>query len=128
MLKKVITYKDYNDKEITEELYFNINKAEAMEMELSAEGGLGEQLQRIIDTQDAGTIVKEFKSFVLKAYGEKTPDGKYFKKNDDIRAKFEASAAYPIIFMELATNAEAAAAFVNGVLPKEEPNTGVMPK
>ena len=120
MVKKTITYKNYNDVEVTEDFYFNLSKAEVMEMELSKDGGLAEQLQRIIDAQDAPAIIKEFKDFVLKSYGEKSPDGKRFMKNDEIRDNFAATEAYSIIFMEIATNTDAATSFVNGVIPPQE--------
>ena len=43
MFKKPITWTDYDGKEITEDFYFNLTRAEVMEMELGTEGGL-EQL------------------------------------------------------------------------------------
>lgn len=119
MLKKTITYTDYNDVERKEDFYFNLSKAEIMEMELGTEGGLAEMIQKIIDTQDTPKIVKIFKDLVLKAYGEKSADGKRFIKNDEIREGFAQTEAYSELFMELATNAEAAAAFVNGIVPKD---------
>ena len=85
MVKKTITYKNYNEVEITEDFYFNLTKAEVMEMEMSTKGGLAEQLERIIAANDAPSIIKEFKNLVLKAYGEKSADGKHFRKNDQIR-------------------------------------------
>ena len=128
MLKKTITYTNYNGVEVTEDFYFNLSKAEVMEMELSKDGGLAEQLQRIIDAQDAPAIIKEFKDFVLKSYGEKSPDGKRFMKNDEIRDNFAATEAYSIIFMEIATNTDAATSFVNGVIPPQEKDPkAVMP-
>ena len=38
MLKKTITYIDYDDNERTEDFYFNLSKAELLEMEWSVEG------------------------------------------------------------------------------------------
>lgn len=119
MLKKTITYTDYNDVERTEDFYFNLTKAEIMEMEMSTVGGLAEMIQRIIKTQDAPAIIKIFKDLVLRAYGEKSPDGKRFIKNDEIREAFSQTEAYSILFMELATDADAAAAFVNGITPAD---------
>lgn len=124
MLKKTITYTDYNGLERTEDFYFNISKAEAMEMELTTEGGYAEMIKRVIDAKDSTTIVNVFKEFVLKAYGEKSPDGKYFMKVDEngkpLATKFAQTEAYSNFYMELATNAGAAADFVNAVLPKPE--------
>lgn len=119
MLKKTITYTDYNGVERTENFYFNLTKAEIMEMELSAAGGLAETIQRIIDAQDAPAIIKIFKELVLKAYGEKSPDGKRFIKSDEIAAAFSQTEAYSILFMELATDSDAAAKFVNGIIPAD---------
>lgn len=120
MLKKTITYTDYNGVERTEDFYFNISRAEAMEMELSVNGGYTEMIKHIVNAKDNASIINIFKEFVLKAYGEKTPDGKRFIKSPEIAAAFSQTEAYTTLFMELATNDEAAAEFVNGVLPKPE--------
>ena len=117
MLKKTITYTDYNNNERTENFYFNLTKAELMEMEMSTNGGLAEMINKIVASQDAPSIIKIFKELVLKAYGEKSLDGKRFIKNDDIREEFSQTEAYSQLFMELATDADAAAAFVNGIMP-----------
>lgn len=117
MLKKTVTYTDYNGSERTEDFYFNLTKAEIMEMELSTSGGLAEMIQRIVKAQDAPAIIKIFKELVLKAYGEKSPDGKRFIKSEEISTAFSQTEAYSQIFMELATDSDAAAAFVNGIVP-----------
>lgn len=119
MLKKTITYTDYDGNERKEDFYFNLNKAEIMEMEMSTSGGMAEMLQKIVDSQDAPAIIKAFKELVLKSYGQKSPDGKRFIKNAALREEFEQTEAYSQIFMELATNAEEAAKFVNGIIPND---------
>ncbi len=116
MLKKTITYTDYNGTERTEDFYFNLTDAEVMEMEMSTSGGLAEMITRIVAAQDSPAIIKIFKDLVLKAYGEKSPDGKRFVKSDEIREAFSQTEAYSKLFMELATNADAAATFVNGIV------------
>ena len=117
MLKKTITYTNYNGVECTEDFYFNLTKAEIMEMELSTSGGLAEMIQKIVAAQDAPAIIKIFKELVLKAYGEKSPDGKRFIKSEEISKAFSQPEAYSILFMELATDADAASAFVNVIVP-----------
>lgn len=119
MLKKTITYHDYNGVEYTQDFYFNLSKAEIMEMELGTTGGLAEMIQKIVAAQDAPSIIKVFKDLILKSYGEKSADGKRFIKSDEISTAFAQTEAYSELFMELATNAEAAAAFVNGIVPAE---------
>ena len=123
MLKKTITFTDYNGVERTEDHYFNLTKAEVMEMEMSTSGGLAEMIQRIVAAQDAPAIIKIFKDLVLKAYGQKSPDGRRFIKTEELRKEFEQTEAYSQLFMELATDADAAATFVNGIIPKIIPMT-----
>lgn len=120
MLKKTITYNDYNDVERTEDFYFNLSKAEIMEMEMGTTGGLAEMINKIVQTQDAPAIIKVFKDLILKAYGERSADGKRFeKKNGALAEAFAETEAYSQLFMELATDADAAAVFVNGIIPKD---------
>jgi hypothetical protein len=119
MIKKSITYTDYNGIERTEDFYFNLTKAEVMEMEMSTTGGLAEMIQRIVAAKDQPAIIKIFKDLILKAYGEKSADGKRFMKSDEIRTGFEQTEAYSQLFMELATDADAAAKFVNGIVPAD---------
>lgn len=129
MLKKTITYIDYNEITHTETYYFNLSKAECMEMEMSTSGGLTEMINKIIETQDVPAIIKIFKDLILKAYGVKSPDGKRFIKSEELSTAFAQTEAYSVLFMELATNAEEAAAFVNGIMPSidKKPNPVVVP-
>jgi hypothetical protein len=117
MLKKTISYVDFNGDEKTEDFYFNLTKAEVTEMEVSIEGGLSKALINIVESKDAKMIIGTFKDLILKAYGEKSPDGKRFIKSQELRDAFVQTEAYSELFMELATNAEASAAFVNGIIP-----------
>jgi len=117
MLKKTVTYRDYNDVERTEDFYFNLSKAELLEMELGTSGGLAEMIRKIVAAQDAPAIIKVFKELVLKAYGEKSADGKRFIKSEELSEAFSQTEAYSQIFMELATDDKKAAEFVNGIVP-----------
>lgn len=119
MIKKTVTFTDYNGVARTEDFYFNLSKAEVMELEMSTTGGLAETIQKIVAAQDAPAIIKIFKDLVLRAYGEKSPDGRRFIKSEDIATAFSQTEAYSQIFMELATDADAAAKFVNGIIPSD---------
>lgn len=127
MLKKTITYTDYNDNERTEDFYFNLTKAELTEMEFSTSGGFAEMIQHIIAAKDTSALIKIFKELLLKSYGEKSQDGKRFIKSDEIRDSFSQTEAYSNLFMELATNEDAASNFINGILPKELQNADTKP-
>ena len=120
MLKKTITYTDYNHVERTEDFYFNLTKAELMEMEMGAVGGLSGMIEKIVSAKDAPAIIKVFKELVLKAYGEKSADGRRFIKSKEISDAFAQTEAYSQLFMELATDADAASKFVNGIAPNME--------
>lgn len=119
MLKKVIKYEDYNGVQREEAFYFNLTKAEIMEMELTTVGGLTGMITSIVEAKDTPAIIKTFKEIILKAYGEKTPDGKRFAKSEEISEAFSQTEAYSELFMELLTDTNAAAAFVNGIVPAD---------
>ena len=119
MLKKTITYTDYNGVERTEDFYFHFSKAELAEMEMGTAGGYAEMIKKIIAAQDAPTLIKIFKEIVLKAHGIKSDDGKRFMKSPEIAEAFSQTEAYSQLFMELATNSDAAAKFVNGIMPSD---------
>lgn len=119
MIKKTITFTDYNGTERTEDFYFNLTKAEVMEMEMSVKGGLAEMIQRIIAAQDQPAIIKIFRDLITRAYGVKSPDGRKFMKSAELTDDFVQTEAFSELYMELATNAEAAAAFVNGIVPAD---------
>ncbi len=119
MLKKTITYSDYNGVERSEDFYFNLNKAEITEMELGTTGGLSEMLKKIIAAKDTPSLIRIFKDLILKAYGEKSEDGKRFIKSKELSEAFSQTEAYSILFMELATDDNAAAAFVKGIIPAD---------
>lgn len=118
MLKKTITYTDYNGVERTEDFYFNLSKAEIAEMELEIPGGMAALIERITKTKDTPSLVKMFKDLILRAYGEKSDDGKRFIKSKELRDGFEQTEAYSELFIELASNADAASSFINGITPK----------
>ena len=117
MLKKTITFKDFNGESTKDDFYFNLTQAEVAEMELSAEGGMQEFIKRITKTRDQAKLVALFKELIMKSYGERSIDGKRFYKNDQIRADFAASGAYSELFMELATNTQSAIDFIVNVFP-----------
>lgn len=117
MLKKTIVYTDYNGTTRKEDFYFNLTQAEVTELEVSVEGGLVEQINRIVAAQNGKVIIETFKDIILRAYGEKSPDGRRFIKNQEVRDAFAQTEAYSNLFMELATDAKAASEFVNGIVP-----------
>lgn len=119
MLKKTITYRDYNDVERTEDHYFNISKAELVMMDNSVIGGMKQRLERIVQSQSNVEIMAVFKDLIHRSYGIKSDDGKRFIKSEEIVTEFEQTEAYSELVMELLSNEHAAAEFVNAILPKD---------
>lgn len=123
MLKKTISYKDYDGKERNEEVYFNLDEGEIMEMEMSVSGGFSAMLERVVHEESEPELFKIFKNFVVKSYGEKSADGRYFLKEDDdgrpLVRKFLQSKAYSALMLELTKDAKAASDFVNAIMPAD---------
>lgn len=119
MYKITETYTDYNGIERTEDFFFNLNKGEIMDLEMGINGGLSESLNRLIQAQDGASILKIIKDIVKKAYGVKSLDGKRFVKKDELLEEFIQTEAFSNIYVRLATDADEAAKFINGIIPAE---------
>lgn len=117
MIKKTITYVDFNGNERTEDFYFNLTKAELMRMELGVKGGMTEMMNRMIAAQDAPAMMEVFEELVRKSYGVKTPDGRGFVKRPEDYEAFKSTEAYSELYVELITDPNACAEFFNGVIP-----------
>lgn len=119
MLKRTVNYTDLNGMPQSEEVYFNLTKAELLEMEMSTDEGFAETLRRIIDAKSNRALLSEFKKLILSSYGKKSEDGRRFIKDENDRKEFEQSLAFDQLFTEFATDANAAAVFVNGIIPTD---------
>ena len=119
MLKQTVTYTDFNGNEQTEDFYFNFTRVELLEMEGSTNDGktLSESLMAMLEEKDMMKIAVTMKDILLAAYGEKSEDGKRFQKSPEIRQAFADSPAFDELYFQIATNADKAADFVNGVIP-----------
>lgn len=118
LTKKTITYTDYNGTERTEDYYFNLSKLELTRMQASVEGGLDEKLKKMINAKNGKAVMDFFEELILKAYGEKSEDGRRFIKSEELSIAFSQTPAYEALFEELVTDDEAAANFVKSIIPK----------
>lgn len=123
MLKRKIDYEDFEGEKQSEIFYFNLTKAELIELTFEDNEDFGTMLKRIINTKNNAELIKRFKQIILMAYGVKSDDGKRFIKNDQLREEFSQTAAYDVLFMELATNDEVAYQFLTGLLPRDLADT-----
>lgn len=123
MLKKPITYTDFNGETVTEEFYFNLTAAELARMELSASdnttAGMQDYLNRVIKSGKGQDILDAFEKFITASYGQRSPDGRRFTKSPELLEDFKAIGAYDALFMQMVTDAEAGAKFVNGIMPAD---------
>ena len=119
MLKKTITFEDFDGNTRTEDFYFNLTEAELTDLELSVKGGFGTLIEKITQTQDVPEIMKIFKQIIKLAYGVKSPDGRRFEKSEAIYNDFAQTNAFSQLYMELASNEKIASDFINGILPKK---------
>ena len=119
MIKKTITYEDYDGNKQTREFYFGLSKAELIKLDVSNKGGLQKTVERIMNENDAEKIYELFETIIQKSVGKKSEDGQRFVKSEDMTAAFVESPAYSELIMEMIQNPEAASAFVTGILPKD---------
>lgn len=117
MFKKTMTYTDWNGVERTEDVYFNLSKAELVEMQLTTEGGFNNFIDRIVKAKDTVTLIKLYKELILKAYGRKSDDGRRFEKSEEISREFSETPMYSDLYIELVSDDEAGAAFIKGIMP-----------
>ena len=122
MIKWPITYVDYNGNTVTEDFYFHLNKAELMHMQFEANGAYTEFINRLVNQRDVKILGQEFENIILNSYGEKSDDGRNFRKSDTIRDNFKSTEAFAELYMELISDSEKAVAFVKGILPKDLQN------
>jgi hypothetical protein len=118
MYVKKIKYTNYNGEERERRFYFNLSKAEVLNMELSTNGGYENYINRIVETRDQHELIRMFKELIKMSYGVKSDDGEMFIKNDKVFSEFEQSEAYSEFYMELVTNTESAIEFINGIMPQ----------
>lgn len=114
-----ITFKDYDGDTHTENFYFNLNKAEVLELQVSQKGGLAKYIREIIKEKDFGTLCNMWKGIILKAYGKKSEDGRRFIKSEELSKEFEQTEAFVELFTKLALDAKAAAEFMNKIVPED---------
>lgn len=120
MYKKTITYEDFLGQERTEEFFFNLTKAEIVEwLSTNAEYTLDRVLEHMSKKQNVKGLMESVKQLIYMAYGEISIDGRRFIKNQEVKDNFMETNAYSVLFMELATDAKAAAEFVNSIIPKD---------
>lgn len=125
MIKQTITYDTYNGETVTEDFYFNLNKAELMQMQFDVNGAYSQFIERVSNERDLKAIGNEFKKLILNSYGKKSDDGKQFRKSKEITTAFEQSEAFANLYIELLSDPDKTTAFVRGILPNDLQNVEI---
>lgn len=123
MLKKTITYTDFNGNERTEDFYFNLTERELTKLELTTPGGFEGMVKRIVNAKSQIQLIELFEQLIKMSYGVKDADGIHFVKNEKVLEEFMSTQAYSDLYMELVTDADKAAAFFNGIVPAKKAAT-----
>lgn len=119
MISWPITYTDYNGDTVKETCYFNIDKAELIQMQFDVNGTYNQYIERISQEHDLQRLGAEFTKLILGAYGKKSDDGRRFIKSEELTLSFKQSPAYSELLMQLLTDEEKAAKFMRGILPAD---------
>ena len=119
MLKKTITYTDYNGNEQTEDFYFNLTRVELSRLDFTQKGGFKAYIERIIHAENNQKILEAFEEIVLLSYGQKSEDGRSFIKNAEATEAFKNSIPYEQLVFELLTHETAGEQFVAGIIPND---------
>ena len=127
MLKKTINYTDYNGNQRNDEFYFHLTTLELIEIDAKYPGGLTATLNKLVAEENSAKIIELVKDMIIRSYGVKSEDGKRFIKSQDVVEAFTQTEAFSELFMELATDAEKAAKFFNGIMPKTDNNGAIPP-
>lgn len=118
MITKTISYKNYNDLQVTRVFYFNWTIDEIAEWELSTPGGVQNWMDGIVKARSNETVMAIFRKVVGSSIGERTDDGEGFVKSKKARKQFIGSRAYDAMLIEFMENADRFANFFNELLPE----------
>lgn len=120
MIKKVVSYVDYDGNARVENFYFNLTQTELTDLSVKHSGGLNDYIQSIIDAKDVKELYSLFKEIIDMSYGKKSEDGRRFMKSQEILDDFKQTLGYDKLVVSLANDEEEAAAFIKGVIPSAE--------
>ena len=122
MVKKTVTFNDFEGNEITKDFYFNLTKAEVRELDRRIPSGLENLIETIKQEKDVSRMVDLLNILILESYGEKAEDGRFVKEDSRGRrlsSYFKVSEAWDVLFMNLIENENELNEFLIGIVPKD---------
>lgn len=122
MIKKTITYEDYNGEERTKDFYFHMNQVEFSKLNGEIPGGIEKRMQKVIEDRDEDALLRIIDLMVSRGYGEFNDDDEFTKVGRNGRPlyeKFINTDAYDQLIIELIQNENNIAEFLRGMMPKK---------
>lgn len=119
MYRTDVTYENFEGEQVTETCYFNLTKAEMLQLQLQYPEGYQTYLQRLVDDNNRKAMIEEFKHILSMSYGERSADGRKFVKSEEISNAFMASEAYSELFLKFISEEGYVEKFMNAVMPKD---------
>ena len=122
MVKKTLTYTDFEGKEVTKDFYFNISKMEFRELDRKIPGGLQNLIDRVRTEKDENQLLDLLSILILASYGEKTEDSRFVKEDPrgrQLSSYFKISEAWDVLFLNLLQNEQELNEFLTGIVPKD---------
>ena len=125
MIKMNVSAETFDGDMVTETLWFHMNKVDLIELQQSEPGGFTDTLQAFMSRKSEDWTMSDkfklfdfFRTMVNKAYGERSSDGKRFRKSPEILANFKDSIFYDEFVLSLLEDEDKSIKFFNGVMPK----------
>ena len=124
MLKKPVTYTNFNDEVVTKVLYFHISKTRLSENisltdRLNAVQDLIAGPERQLAPEEVSEILDLMKLILKLSYGIRSADGESFDQSDEIWDNFTKTAAYDALLFQLFQDEGGILEFLTGVMPKD---------
>lgn len=119
MLRRDVSYTDFNGNSRTETVYFHLSKTEIGRMQVKMDGKYIDHLKMLVEGKHVEQLYDIFYNLILDSYGEKSEDGSRFVKTPEKRAAFEQSIVFDMLFSELITDMDKMADFTKKVIPSD---------
>lgn len=128
MFKQTIEYTDFNGENRKEDFYFHLSLPEVTRIEAHYGRTIADQAAYLAEKKNLSGLLEFIERVMLSSYGEKSPDGRTFVKNEELRSNFENSQAYAELFETLLTNPELGQRFGEQVADNGKKKNQVTPK
>jgi len=122
MVKKTVTFTDFEGKEVTKDFYFNLSKMEFRVLDRKIPGGLQYMIDQIMTEKDEDRLIDLLDILILESYGEKSEDGRFVKEDRfgrRLSSFFKVSEAWDVLFMNLVKDEKELNEFLTGIVPKD---------